>query len=206
VDRVTKIVRAMKEFSHPGGKEKAAADLNKGIETTVTVARSEWKYVADLELDLDPALPLVPCYLGEFNQCILNLVVNAAHAIGDVVKQHPGTQGKITVRTRQDGSHAEVRVSDTGTGIPEAARPRIFEPFFTTKDVGKGTGQGLSIVYNTIAKKHGGEVSFETETGRGTTFILRLPITPQLARGGPCPPGTSAAAVGNPAPTGSNGA
>ena len=181
VERVTKIVRAMKEFSHPGSKEKAPADLNKAIETTVTVARNEWKYVADLELELDPAMPPVPCFVGEFNQAILNLVVNAAHAIGDVVKTKPGTKGKITIRTRRDGDHVEVRVSDTGTGIPEAARSHIFEPFFTTKDVGKGTGQGLSIIYGCIVKKHNGTVSFETESGKGTTFILRLPI---ISRGG----------------------
>ena len=176
VERVSKIVRAMKEFSHPGGKEKSPADLNKAIESTVTVARNEWKYVADLKLELEKDLPLVPCFVGEFNQCILNLIVNAAHAIGDVVKKNPGTKGLITVRTRHDSDHVEVRVTDTGTGIPEAARPKIFEPFFTTKDVGKGTGQGLAMIYGCIVKRHGGAVSFETETGRGSTFILRLPL------------------------------
>jgi PAS domain S-box-containing protein len=181
VDRVSKIVRAMKEFSHPGGKEKVAADLNKAIESTLTVARNEWKYVAETRLELDPDLPLVPCFVGEFNQCILNLVVNAAHAIGDVVKKNSETKGVITVRTRREGDWVEVRVSDTGTGIPESARHRIFEPFFTTKGVGQGTGQGLSMVYNSIVKRHGGTANFETETGKGTTFILRLPVTPPPA-------------------------
>jgi PAS domain S-box-containing protein len=179
VGRVTRIVRAMKEFSHPGGKEKSAADLNKAIESTTTVARNEWKYVADMKLDLAPDLPLVPCYLGEFNQVILNLIVNAAHAIGDVVKGQTNAKGLITVRTRREGDCVEIRVSDTGTGIPEKVRPHIFEPFFTTKSVGKGTGQGLSICYGSIVKKHGGTVTFETETGRGTTFILQLPIAPK---------------------------
>jgi PAS domain S-box-containing protein len=176
VERVSKIVRAMKDFSHPGGKEKTPANLNKAIESTATVARNEWKYAADLKLDLEPDLPLVPCFLGEFNQCVLNLIVNAAHAIGDVVKKNPGTKGLITVQTRHDGDQVEVRVMDTGTGIPEAARPKIFEPFFTTKDVGKGTGQGLAMVYGSIVNQHGGNVTFETETGRGTTFIIRLPL------------------------------
>ena len=178
VERVTKIVRAMKEFSHPGGAEKAVADLNRAIESTVTVAHSEWKYVADLKLELEPELPHVPCFLGEFNQCILNLVVNASHAIGDVVKKNPGTKGTITVQTRRDADHVVVRVTDTGTGIPDHVRPKIFEPFFTTKDVGKGTGQGLSIVYGSIVKRHGGTATFETEIGQGTTFIIRLPIHP----------------------------
>jgi len=176
VERVTQIVRAMKEFSHPGGREKSVADLNKAIESTATVARNEWKYVSDLKLDLDPDLPLVPCYIGEFNQVILNLVVNAAHAIGDVVKSQPGTKGIITVQTRREGDSVAVRVSDTGTGIPEANRRRIFEPFFTTKAVGKGSGQGLALVYTEIVKKHGGTVTFETEVGKGTTFVLHLPI------------------------------
>ena len=179
VDRVSKIVRAMKEFSHPGGKEKTTADLNKAIESTVTVARNEWKYVSDLKLELEPNLPLVPCFIGEFNQIILNLVVNASHAIGDVVKKNPGTKGVITVRTRRDGDFAEVSVSDTGTGIAEAHRARIFEPFFTTKDVGRGTGQGLALVYNSVVKKHGGTANFETEVGKGTTFIIRLPVSPK---------------------------
>jgi len=179
VERVATIVRAMKEFSHPGGKEKSASDLNKAIESTTTVARNEWKYVSDLKLDLAPDLPLVPCFIGEFNQAILNLVVNAAHAIGDVVKQNPGAKGTITIQTRRDGDHVEVRVSDTGTGIAEANRCHIFEPFFTTKDVGKGTGQGLNLVYSTVVKKHGGTATFESEVGKGTTFVLRLPINPQ---------------------------
>jgi len=176
VERVSEIVRAMKEFSHPGGREKIAADLNKAIQSTVTIARNEWKYVADLELDLDRELPLVPCFIGEFNQAILNLVVNASHAIGDVIRTNPGSKGKIKVSTRTDGDHVEVQVSDTGTGIPEEHRLRIFEPFFTTKDVGKGTGQGLAVVYGSIVKRHGGSVTFETEPGKGTTFILRLPL------------------------------
>jgi PAS domain S-box-containing protein len=181
VGRVSKIVQAMKEFSHPGGKEKSPADLNRAIESTVTVARNEWKYVADLKLELEPTLPSVPCFLGEFNQCILNLIINAAHAIGDVVKADPGTKGLITVRTRGDADCVEVRVMDTGTGIPEAARLKIFEPFFTTKEVGKGTGQGLAMVYGSIVKRHGGTVTFETELGRGTTFIIRLPLKPKAA-------------------------
>ena len=169
----------MKEFSHPGGREKTSADLNHAIETTVTVARNEWKYVAELKLDLDPLLPPVPCFLGEFNQAILNLVVNAAHAIGDVhEKESQRGKGMITVRTRRDGDHVEVRVSDTGTGIPEAARPHIFEPFFTTKDVGKGTGQGLPSFMAASSNAIGGTVAFETEIGKGTTFIFRLPLSP----------------------------
>jgi two-component system NtrC family sensor kinase len=176
VTAVANIVRAMKDFSHPGSVEKSPTDLNQALQTTIIVARNEWKYAADLETDLAPDLPLVPCLPGEFNQVILNLIVNAAHAIGDVIKQQPGTKGIIRLTTKRDGAWAEIRVSDTGGGIPEAVRPRIFEPFFTTKEVGKGTGQGLAIARSTIVKKHGGTLTFESTMGQGTTFIIRLPI------------------------------
>jgi signal transduction histidine kinase len=133
-----------------------------------------------MKLELDDRLPYVDCFLGEFNQAVLNLIVNAAHAIGDVVSLNPGAKGLITVQTRGDGDFAEVRVTDTGTGIPEAVRPKIFDPFFTTKDVGKGTGQGLAIVYGAVVNRLGGSVTYETEVGRGTTFILRLPVKPRV--------------------------
>jgi signal transduction histidine kinase len=181
VERVSKIVSAMKEFSHPGGGEKAPVDLNRAIESTTTVARNEWKYVADLVLDLDASLPAVHCLPGEFNQVILNLIVNASHAIADVIGDGSKGKGTITIRTRRDGSWIEIRVSDTGSGIPEKARGRIFEPFFTTKPVGKGTGQGLAISRSVIVDKHGGTIAFETELGKGTTFIIRLPILTQPA-------------------------
>jgi two-component system NtrC family sensor kinase len=178
VSRVAEIVRAMREFSHPGTEEKKAIDINRAIESTITVARNEWKYVAEMETDLDTDLPRVLCLPGEFNQAILNLLVNAAHAIVDVVGDGAGAKGRITVSTRRDGDWAEIRISDTGTGIPEEVRPRIFEPFFTTKDVGEGTGQGLAIAYNVVVEKHNGTITFETEVGKGTTFIIRLPISP----------------------------
>jgi PAS domain S-box-containing protein len=176
IERVSKIVRAMKEFSHPGTEEKAAIDINNAIESTITVARNEWKYVADLVTDFDPNLPLVPCLPGEFNQVILNMIINATHAIADVIDRDSGQKGTITVSTHYHGDEVEIRLSDTGGGIPEAVRPKIFDPFFTTKEVGKGTGQGLAISRSVIVDKHGGNISFETELGKGTTFIIRLPI------------------------------
>jgi PAS domain S-box-containing protein len=176
VERVARIVRAMKEFSHPGAEGKAPADLNKAIESTLTVSHNEWKYVADLVTDFDPALPAVPCLLGEFNQVILNLVVNAAHAIADVVEDASKGKGTLTVRTRRVGDWAEIRIGDSGTGIPEKIRAKIFDPFFTTKEVGKGTGQGLAIAHAVVVDKHGGDITFETEIGRGTVFVIRLPL------------------------------
>jgi PAS domain S-box-containing protein len=178
VARVAKIVRAMKDFSHPGSEEKVQTDLNQAIESTVTVAHNEWKYVADLDLALDPQLPRVPCLPGEINQVILNLVINAAHAIGDVVGDGASGKGRIHVSTSRQGDWAEIRVQDTGTGIPESARARIFDPFFTTKVVGKGTGQGLTIAHSVVVQQHGGTIEFETELGKGTTFLVRLPLQP----------------------------
>jgi len=175
IQRISKIVCAMKEFSYPDRGQKTAGDLNQAIETTVTVARNEWKYVAEMELELDPTLPLVSCILGEINQVLLNLIVNAAHAIAEKIGDGSSGKGTITISTKRDGDWVELRVADTGTGIPEPYRERMFTPFFTTKTVGKGTGQGLAIAYNVITKKHGGTIGFETETGQGTTFIIHLP-------------------------------
>jgi len=176
IGRISTIVQAMKEFSHPGIAEKMDVDLNQCIRSTATVSRNEWKYVADLELELDDALPQVPCLPGEFNQAILNIIVNAAHAIGDVVGSGAEHKGKITISTRRDGAWAEVRIADTGTGIPEEIRARIFDPFFTTKEVGRGTGQGLAIARSVIVDKHGGTISVESEAGQGSVFTIRLPI------------------------------
>jgi PAS domain S-box-containing protein len=175
VTRVSRLVSAMKEFSHPGAKEKNLVDLNHAIESTITVARNEWKYVADLETEFDPALPLIVCHVGEFNQVILNLIVNAAHAIADVVGKGGSEKGKIKVQTRNCPEWAEIRIQDTGSGIPEKVRARIFDPFFTTKEIGKGTGQGLAIARSVVVHKHNGSIHFETEEGKGTTFVIRLP-------------------------------
>ena len=183
VQRVAKIVRAMKEFSHPGGKDKVALDLNRTLEATITVSRNEWKYVADLETDFDSSLPMVPCLSGEFSQAILNLIVNAAHAIADVLGNERQGKGKITVRTRRCQDWAEIQIEDTGTGIPESVRGRIFDPFFTTKEVGKGTGQGLAIARSVLVDKLGGSIHFETEMGKGTTFIIRLPYDGKTVSG-----------------------
>ena len=176
VERVATIVRAMKEFSHPGTGQKSAVDLNHAIESTITVARNEWKYLAEVVTHFDPSLPPVPCLAGEFNQVILNLIINATHAIADVVGDGSKGKGTITVSTQNLGDWVEVRVQDTGGGIPQKIRGRIFEPFFTTKGVGKGTGQGLAISRSVIVDKHGGTISFESQEGQGTTFIVRLPL------------------------------
>jgi two-component system, NtrC family, sensor kinase len=172
--RIAVIVRSMKEFAHPDQAEKKYADLNQAIRSTLVVAHNEYKYVAEIDTEFGE-LPAVQCYLGEINQVILNLLVNASHAIADVVKD-TGSRGKLTVRTRLDGDAVEISIGDTGCGIPEAAREKIFDPFFTTKEVGKGTGQGLAIARSVIVNKHGGTLRFETECGKGTTFFIRLPI------------------------------
>jgi len=175
VTRVSVLVSAMKEFSHPGTKEKTPLDLNHSIESTITVARNEWKYVANVETEFDPSLPLISCQAGEFNQVILNLIVNAAHAIADVVGRDGSEKGRIRVQTRNCEECVEIRVQDTGAGIPEKVQARIFDPFFTTKEIGKGTGQGLAIARSVVVDKHGGSIHFETERNKGSTFIIRLP-------------------------------
>lgn len=177
IDRVRSIVQSMKDFSHPGVEGMSSLDLNRSIESTITVARNEWKYVADMETCFDEQLPLVSCLPGEINQVVLNMIVNAAHAIADVyAAKDVKAKGVITVSTKHEGDFAVIRIRDTGTGIPESARVKIFDPFFTTKEVGKGTGQGLSIARGVIVNRHAGSLDFETELGKGTTFTIRLPL------------------------------
>jgi len=177
VDRVATIVRAMKEFAHPEGKGMAPVDLNKALASTITVARNEWKYVAEIETDLRE-LPPVVCNVGDLNQVFLNLLVNAAHAIGDVVKD--GGKGRITIGTAEEGDKVHISIADTGAGIPESI-PKIFDPFFTTKEVGRGTGQGLAIARTVVVERHKGTLTFESEVGKGTTFHIRLPVSPEKA-------------------------
>jgi signal transduction histidine kinase len=172
--RVAAIVRSMKEFAHPDRKEMAQADINQAISSTLIIAANEYKYVAEVETRF-AELPLVNCYAGEINQVVLNLIVNAAHAIGDMVKGTPD-KGRITVTTRVIDEFIEIAIGDTGKGIPLEVRSRIFDPFFTTKEVGKGTGQGLAIARAVVVDKHRGTLHFETELGQGTTFFIRLPV------------------------------
>ncbi|MBI1333248.1 MAG: ATP-binding protein [Armatimonadetes bacterium] len=172
--RVAEIVQSMKAFAHPDQKTMSAVDINSGLATTLTVAKNEYKYVANVETEFGE-IPFVQGYLGEMNQVFLNLIINASHAIEDVHKK-TGEQGKITLRTRRDGSSVVVEISDTGSGIPLEIRNQIFDPFFTTKEVGKGTGQGLALAHKVVTQMHGGEIWFESELGKGTTFFLRFPV------------------------------
>jgi signal transduction histidine kinase len=172
--RVATIVHSMKEFAHPDSREMSSVDLNRAVESTLVIARNEYKYVADVTLDLG-VLPPVTCHVGEINQTVLNLVVNAAQAIADV-SRGADARGHIRVSTGWVGDRVTIAVSDTGGGIPEGIRDRVFDPFFTTKEVGRGTGQGLAIARTVVVDKHGGELTFESEVGRGTTFFVHLPV------------------------------
>lgn len=173
-DRVAGIVRAMKNFAHPGTGEKTMVDINQALENTIMVSKNEWKYVAEVEKDFDP-VPMVRCLPNDINQVLLNILVNGAQAIGAKVG-NSGEKGTITLSTRATEDDLTIRISDTGTGIPEDIRGKIFDPFFTTKEVGRGTGQGLAIVHDIIVERHGGTIDIETEVGEGTTFIITLPL------------------------------
>lgn len=174
IDRVAAIVRSIKAFSHPDALDMASEDLNAAIANTLIVASAEYKYVADLVTELGE-LPLVECHIGEINQVVLKLVVNAAHAITPHVAGSD-RRGTIKVTTRVAGDCVEILISDTGGGIPEAIRDRVFEPFFTTKDVGEGSGQGLAVAHSVVVDKHHGKLGFESKVGEGTTFVVTLPI------------------------------
>ncbi len=176
IKRVSDIVKAMKDFSHPGTKNRQRLDINKAVNDSILVARNEWKYHSEIQTDLSHELPGVLCLAGEINQAILNVLVNAAHAISDAVTKGSRERGLIHISTRQQGEEVVIDIRDNGCGIPKAIQDRVFEPFFTTKEVGKGTGQGLAITYDTIVRKHGGRISFSSIPGEGTTFTIALPL------------------------------
>lgn len=173
---IASIVAALKQFSHPSSGELEAVNILDVINTTATVARNEWKYVAELEVRPIGTLPQVPCIRDLVGQALLNLIVNAAHAIADTLQAGVKEKGRIVITAERVGRYMELRVTDDGTGVPEEIRGRIFDPFFTTKPVGKGTGQGLALVYATIVDKHRGGIFCESVTGQGTTFVVRLPL------------------------------
>ena len=181
VERIAKIVQAMKIFAHPGMVAKEPVDINQEIEKTITITRNEWKYVADLKTDFDESLPMVPCFRAEFNQVILNMIVNAAHAIAEKNQDNQSEKGTIQVRTIHEGDQAKICISDTGAGIPEDIRHKIFDLFFTTKETGKGTGQGLAISHSVIVEKHKGSLTLESQEGKGTTFNITLPLEAETA-------------------------
>ena len=176
VARIATIVRSMQDFSHPGTGEKVAVDLNRAIENTIDVTRSEWKYVAEVVTEFDDTLPRVFCLPAEINQVILIIIVNAAQAIGDVIDERESDKGTIRITTSHANDFVVIQFTDDGPGIPESICERIFDPFFTTKDVGKGTGQGLSLAHSIIVKEHSGSISCNSEEGEGSTFTIRLPI------------------------------
>jgi len=174
VGKAAGIVAAMKSFSHPG-TDKVMSDINKAVENTITVSRNEWKYVAEVATEFDESMPLVEC-LPEINQVFLNMIVNAAHAIADKQGKNSEEKGLITIRTSHSDTYVQIEISDTGKGIPEELQSKVYDPFYTTKEVGKGTGQGLSISHNIIVDRHGGTLQLASAVGKGTTFTIRIPI------------------------------
>lgn len=176
IAKVNKLVQAIKEFVHPGKKEKSPADINKVIEGAVTISRNEWKYVAELETDLEPGLPLVHCVPDEINQVLLNLIVNAAQAVKEAQKNKFLNKGKIKITTSNDKGYVNILIYDNGIGIPEVVIDNIFDPFFTTKEVGTGSGQGLAIARDIITTRHQGNIQVNSKVGKGTLFSICLPV------------------------------
>ena len=166
MERIKKIVLDLKDFAHPGEDKAQTADINKGIESTLSIVWNELKYIATVTKEYGE-LPLVECYPQQLNQVFMNILVNAAQAMKD--------QGEIRVSTHASNGFVEIKISDTGAGISDENLSKIFDPFFTTKEVGKGTGLGLNVAYN-IVKKHKGDLKVESELGKGTTFIIRIPV------------------------------
>jgi signal transduction histidine kinase len=181
VRKVSDIVAAMKNFAQPGKDEKVDTEINEAVMNTIKVSANEWKYHAEIETELDPALPVVPVVPNEINQALLNVIVNAAAAVRDCIESKAlNEKGKITIKTRRDGDWVVIEIGDTGSGIPQEIQAKIFDPFFTTRDVGQGTGQGLTVAYLAIVKKHAGKIALVSTSGEGSTFEIRLPIKPGI--------------------------
>ncbi len=176
IERVTKIIKTLKDFSHPSLDAKSRADINKAINDTVLISRNAWKYVAEMETNLSKEIPPVNCYVDKLNQAILNIIVNAAQAIEEKFGKNNSEKGLIKVETYKEDNFAVIKISDNGIGIPKENLDKIFDPFFTTKEVGKGTGQGLALVHDIIVNKHKGEIYVESEPKVGTVFTIKIPI------------------------------
>ena len=176
IRRMSKILAAMRRFSHTGGGEREQVDLNEALDATLTIAQNQIKHIADVQTDYQPNLPRLECYADEMNQVFLNLIVNATHAIREASTKQARERGNLTIRTRQIDNDVQIEIQDNGTGIPLPVCARVFDPFFTTKQVGEGTGQGLTICHDIVVQKHHGNIWFDTELDRGTTFFIRIPI------------------------------
>ncbi|SPF52373.1 putative Histidine kinase [Candidatus Desulfosporosinus infrequens] len=183
INRVRKLISAMKEFSHPGKQGKSFSNINKAIEGTAIISKNEWKYVADLETQFDPNLPLVYCVIDQINQVVLNMIINSSHAIKELVDNGTISRGRIKIQTEYKEPKICITFSDTGKGIPRSIIHKIFDHFFTTKEVGKGTGQGLAIAHDIIVNKHHGSIEVNSEEGRGTSFTVTLPVESEESSG-----------------------
>lgn len=173
--RVAEIVRAMKEFAHPGQEDFTSTDINRIVENTLKVSRNEWKYVAEIELDLDPDLPQIPGLPGPLGQSLLIMIVNSAQELAKSRSIDSEGKGTIHISTKLIDDTVEIRVADNGPGIPPDVLPRIFEPFFTTKEVGTGSGQGLSIAHSVVVDKHHGKI-WADNLHPGAMMVIHLPV------------------------------
>jgi len=176
VEHISKIVKAMKEFAHPGGADKGLMNINRILENVITISRNEWKYAAIIKTELEESLPQVVGYANEISQVLLNMIINSAQALNEKYDGGNAGKGIISISTLSTAQEIEIHIHDTGTGVPEHLRSKLYDPFFTTKDVGKGTGQGLYLAHDIIVNKHGGNIELNSLEGEFTEFVIHLPM------------------------------
>lgn len=175
ISQIATIVRAMKDYSQ-SGQLFEFADINAVLNNLIVLSNAEWKNLISIETDFDESLPLVECVVGDINQVILNILVNAIHAIEEKYHDADMHNGAILICTTSREDRVYIDIQDNGIGMSESIKSKVFDQFFTTKDVGQGTGQGLSIAYRLIKDKHHGNIELRSEIGQGTTFSVSLPI------------------------------
>ena len=175
LSEVSEMISAMKIYAHADNAHKLPIDINKTVNSIITVCKSEWKYITDIKTTFDPSMPIISCFVNDLQQAIMNIIINAVHAIEEQNEKIKRTKGQILIHTHLESDSILISIKDNGIGIPKKTYDKVFDPFFTTKQATQELGQGLAQAYTTIVDKHEGSLTFESEYGRGSTFFIRLP-------------------------------
>lgn len=175
IDRISGIITSLRNYVHPGNEEGERFDLLGVVHDALTLSENQWKRLCSVETDLPPEPLFCTGFPSLISQALMNIVINAAHAIEERYGEEALDKGRVLVRVRDTADGHQIQIEDNGKGMSEEVRLRIFEPFFTTKERGRGTGQGLAIVYSVLVRKHKAKIKVQSSPGEGTAFYILLP-------------------------------